>query len=34
MSACAHDLIERNVVAVPDGYMVEAEDGGSVAEIP
>jgi hypothetical protein len=26
-------LIERNVVAVPDGYMVEAEDGGSVAEI-
>jgi hypothetical protein len=26
-------LIARNVVAVPDGYMVEAEDGGSVAEI-
>jgi hypothetical protein len=26
-------LIARNVVAVPDGYMVEAEDGGSIAEI-
>jgi hypothetical protein len=26
-------LIARNVVAVPDGYMVEAEDGGNVAEI-
>jgi hypothetical protein len=26
-------LIARNVVAVPDGYMVEAEDGGSVAEL-
>lgn len=25
-------LIARNVVAVPDGYMVEAEDGGSIAE--
>ena len=26
-------LIARNVVAVPDGYMVEAEDEGNVAEI-
>ena len=26
-------LIARNVVAVPDGYMVEADDGESVAEI-
>ena len=26
-------LIARNVVAVPDGYMVEAEDEGSVEEI-
>jgi hypothetical protein len=26
-------LIARNVVAVPDGYVVEAEDGGSGAEI-
>jgi hypothetical protein len=26
-------LIARNVVAVPDGYMVEAEEEGNVAEI-